>query len=185
MQPPLCPPATHTPSKNGPGRASREGKAFQQKAELLEKLESASKKKLLLWHHPVTDPQTTWTVWSQLHQPPRLSVDWWLVFQTPQSRDPGCRRCALKGKASMTVNKNQKTLLLLPSAHCQIIRPSLINGTKATAEQNHGKFLQQANPPQLFFPDFQCLDADEDGQQHYAVPFIFSGHWKTISSYFY
>lgn len=57
----------------------------------------------------------------------------------------------------MTVNKNQKTLLLLPSAHCQVIRPSLINGTKAPAEQNYGKFLQQANPTQLFFPILSAL----------------------------
>lgn len=67
------------------------GKAFLQKAELLEKLESTWNKNLLLLHYPVTDPLTTWTIWSQLHWPSWLSVDWLLVFQAPQPRDPDCR----------------------------------------------------------------------------------------------
>lgn len=54
-------------------------------------LESTWNKNLLLLHYPVTDPLTTWTIWSQLHWPSWLSVDWLLVFQAPQPRDPDCR----------------------------------------------------------------------------------------------
>lgn len=166
MQLHLFPP---TPSKNGPGCASRDTRKDSTSTEgwIARKAWKCFKEKPLTIASPCYRPPDNLGHLTTAAPAPLAKCGLVVGISgtpTQETQTADKRHCVLKGKASMTLNKNQKTLLLLPSAHCQIIRSSLINGTKAPAEQNYEKFLQQANPPQLFFPNFQCLDADEDGQ---------------------
>lgn len=138
---------------------------------------------LLLSHHPIRDPLTTWTIWSQLHQPSWLSLAWLLVFQAPQPRDPDWRHC-FKGQSKHDCKQKPENP---PAASISTLPNYQTFTDKWNQSTRRAKLwkISAAGKSYTILPYFQCLDANEDRQEHHAVPFVFSGHWKTISGNFY